>query len=141
TNPTNETAAAALGARHSFEEGVFDLVVVGAGPAGLSAAVYGASEGLRTMIVDRDTIGGQAGTSALIRNYLGFPYGISGAELTNRALDQAWAFGAETSVLRRATDLRQESGNHVLVFSGGSEIVSRAVVLATGASYHRLDIP
>lgn len=99
-NPSDEQAALALGARHSSEEGVFDLAIVGAGPAGLSAAVYGASEGLRTIVIDRETIGGQAGTSSLIRNFLGFPLGISGAELTNRALDQAWSFGAETSVLR-----------------------------------------
>ncbi len=141
TNPTNEEAAVAVGARHSFEQGVFDLAIVGAGPAGLSAAVYGASEGLRTIVVDRETIGGQAGTSSLIRNYLGFPFGISGAELTNRALDQAWAFGTETSVLRQAIDLRMSGSEHVLVFSNGTEIVSRAVVLAMGASYQRLGIP
>jgi thioredoxin reductase (NADPH) len=140
TNPSNEEAAVALGARHSFEEGVFDLAIVGAGPAGLSAAVYGASEGLRTIVVERETIGGQAGTSSLIRNYLGFPFGISGAELTNRALDQAWSFGAETSVLREATDLRMEGRNRVLVFSNGTQIVSRTVLLAMGASYQRLGI-
>jgi thioredoxin reductase (NADPH) len=140
TNPSNEEAAVALGARHSFEAGIFDLVVVGAGPAGLSAAVYGASEGLRTIVVERETIGGQAGTSSLIRNYLGFPFGISGAELTNRALDQAWSFGAETSVLRQATDLHVEGDNRVLVFSDGTQIVSRTVVLAMGASYQRLGI-
>lgn len=140
TNPSNEEAAVALGARHSFEEGVFDLAIVGAGPAGLSAAVYGASEGLRTIVVERETIGGQAGTSSLIRNYLGFPFGISGAELTNRALDQAWSFGAETSVLREATDLRMEGRDRVLVFSNGSQIVSRTVLLAMGASYQRLGI-
>jgi thioredoxin reductase (NADPH) len=141
TNPTNEQAAAFLGARHSFEEGVFDLVVVGAGPAGLSAAVYGASEGLRTIVVDRETIGGQAGTSSLIRNYLGFPLGISGAELCNRALDQAWSFGAETSVLRQATQLRGAGTHRVLTFANGTEITTRTVVLATGASYQRLGIP
>ena len=141
TNPSNEEAAVALGARHSSEAGIFDLVVVGAGPAGLSAAVYGASEGLRTLVVERETIGGQAGTSSLIRNYLGFPFGISGAELTNRALDQAWAFGAETSVLRQATDLRRDGSNYILVFADGTQIISRTVVLAMGASYQRLDIP
>jgi thioredoxin reductase (NADPH) len=140
TNPSNEEVAVALGARHSSEAGIFDLVIVGAGPAGLSAAVYGASEGLRTIVVERETIGGQAGTSSLIRNYLGFPFGISGAELTNRALDQAWSFGTETSVLRQATDLRLEGSNRVLVLSDGSQLVSRTVVLAMGASYQRLGI-
>lgn len=140
TNPSNEEIAVALGARHSSEEGIFDLVIVGAGPAGLSAAVYAASEGLRTIVVERETIGGQAGTSSLIRNYLGFPFGISGADLTNRALDQAWSFGAETSVLRQAIDLRMEGNKRVLVLADGSHLVSRAVILATGASYQRLGI-
>ena len=141
TAPANEEVALALGVRHSDDKGRFDLAIVGAGPAGLSAAVYGASEGLRTIVVDRDSIGGQAGTSSLIRNYLGFPLGISGADLTNRALDQAWSFGAETSVLREAIDLRAEGRDRVLVFSNGTEIVSRTIVLAMGASYQRLGIP
>jgi len=141
TNPTNEQTAVALGVRHSSEEGTFDVVVVGAGPAGLSSAVYGASEGLRTIVVDRETIGGQAGTSSLIRNYLGFPLGIGGAELCSRALDQAWSFGAETSVLRPATDIRDRGSDRVVVLADGTEIRTRAVVLATGASYQRLGVP
>jgi thioredoxin reductase (NADPH) len=141
TNPTNEQTAVALGVRHSSEEGTFDVVVVGAGPAGLSSAVYGASEGLRTIVVDRETIGGQAGTSSLIRNYLGFPLGIGGAELCSRALDQAWSFGAETSVLRPATDVRRDGDDRVVVLADGTGIRTRAVVLATGASYQRLGVP
>jgi thioredoxin reductase (NADPH) len=141
TNPSDEDTALALGARHANEDGIFDLVIVGAGPAGLSAAVYGASEGLRTILVERGTIGGQAGTTSLIRNYLGFPFGISGAELTSRALDQAWSFGVQTSVMRQATGLRVEDDKRILDFKDGTSIIGRAVVLALGANYKRLEIP
>lgn len=141
TNPSNEQMARALGVRHATTEGVFDVVVIGAGPAGLSAAVYAASEGLRTIVVDRESIGGQAGSSSLIRNYLGFPVGIGGAELCNRALDQAWSFGAETSVMRAVTDLRADGDHRAVVLADGVEVTARAVVLATGASYQRLGIP
>jgi thioredoxin reductase (NADPH) len=141
TNPSNEQMALALGVRHASTEGVFDVVVIGAGPAGLSAAVYAASEGLRTIVVDRESIGGQASSSSLIRNYLGFPVGIGGADLCNRALDQAWSFGAETSVMRAVTDLRAEGDHRAVVLADGAEVTARAVVLATGASYQRLGIP
>jgi thioredoxin reductase (NADPH) len=141
TNPSrDEIVVGFLGAHDSFEGGPYDLTIVGAGPAGLSAAVYGASEGLRTLLVEREAIGGQAGTSSLIRNYLGFPQGISGAELTNRAFDQAWLFGAQTSIMRAATDLGMKGLDRVLTLSDGREIVSRAVVLAMGASYQRLGV-
>jgi thioredoxin reductase (NADPH) len=115
--------------------------VIGAGPAGLSAAVYAASEGLRTLVVDRESIGGQACTSSLIRNYLGFPVGIGGADLCNRALDQAWSFGAETSVLREVTDLRADGDRRIVVLRDGAVLTARSVVLATGASYQRLAVP
>jgi thioredoxin reductase (NADPH) len=140
-NPTDEEAAVALGARHSSGEGLYDVVAIGAGPAGLSAAVYGGSEGLRTIVVDRDSIGGQAGASSRIRNYLGFPLGISGTELCNRALEQAWSFGVDTSVLREATGLRAEGACRIVSFSDGSEIRGRSVVLAMGARYRRLGVP
>jgi thioredoxin reductase (NADPH) len=141
TDPSNEEMALALGVRHATMEGVFDVVVIGAGPAGLSAAVYAASEGLRTIVIDRESIGGQASSSSLIRNYLGFPVGIGGADLCNLALDQAWSFGAETSVVRAVTDLRADGDHRTVVLADGMEVTARAVVLATGASYQRLGIP
>jgi thioredoxin reductase (NADPH) len=141
TDPSREEIVVGfLGAHDSIEGGLYDLTIVGAGPAGLSGAVYGASEGLRTLLVEREAIGGQAGASSLIRNYLGFPQGISGANLTNRAFDQAWLFGAQTSIMRAATGLRMEGLDRVLTLSDGREIVSRAVVLAMGASYQRLGV-
>jgi thioredoxin reductase (NADPH) len=116
-------------------------VIVGAGPAGLAAAVYGASEGLATIVLDSAATGGQAGTSSRIENYLGFPAGISGAELADRAVVQCKRFGAELVVPAGATGLGQEEGQHVVRLEGGERVSGRAVVIASGVQYRRLSLP
>jgi thioredoxin reductase (NADPH) len=138
-NPANDALAAAmgLGAEPTSVE-VFDLMVVGAGPAGLAAAVYGASEGLQTLAVDSVALGGQAGTSSRIENYLGFPAGVSGNELTARAALQAEKFDARITVPCEAVSLRSEDGHHVVTLGSGDEVVARALIIATGARYRRL---
>jgi thioredoxin reductase (NADPH) len=140
-NPTNIEVAEALEIRTSPGSGLHDLAVIGAGPAGLAAAVYGASEGLSTVVLEPEAIGGQAGTSSRIRNYLGFPNGVSGEDLAVRAYTQAWNFGAEYVYGSPATGLRAEGAQRVVTVAGGSEIRTRAVVIATGMSYRRLGIP
>jgi thioredoxin reductase (NADPH) len=119
----------------------FDLVIIGAGPAGLAAAVYGASEGLRTVVVERETFGGQAGTSSLIRNYLGFSRGVSGSELAWQAYQQAWLFGASFRLARQATALHHRGERLVVSLSDGTEVAGRMVIVTTGVSYRRLGVP
>jgi thioredoxin reductase (NADPH) len=119
----------------------YDLVVIGGGPAGLAAAVYGASEGLRTLLVERDAPGGQAGTSSRIENYLGFPAGLSGAELARRAVAQAQRFGVEILNPQEATGLRREDPYRIVTLSEGSEVSCHALVVATGVSYRKLAVP
>jgi thioredoxin reductase (NADPH) len=120
----------------------FDLIVIGAGPAGLAAAVYGASEGLSTLVLERETFGGQAGTSSRIRNYLGFSRGISGSDLAWQAYQQAWLFGASFRLAHQATGLRRDEREELVVtLSDGTEVAGRAVVIATGVSYRRLGMP
>ncbi len=131
--------ALGIGAELADREEV-DLVVVGGGPAGLGAAVYGASEGLETLIIESTVLGGQAGVSRRIENYLGFPAGISGTELTARAVTQARKFGARMATPYRALALEPGSDRHLLRLDGGQEIAARAVVLATGAEYRRLPV-
>jgi len=146
-DPSNTELAKALGTRTGYDGGnglssqTVDVMIVGAGPAGLSAAVYGASEGLQTVIVEREALGGQAGTSSRIRNYLGFPMGISGGELATRAYQQAWLFGATFIFTQEAVGLETRGNERVVRLSDGSEIVSRTVILAMGVSYLRLGIP
>jgi thioredoxin reductase (NADPH) len=139
TDPTDAEIMDALG--ENPHELSCDLAVVGGGPAGLTAAVYAGSEGLRTLVIERHVIGGQAGASSLIRNYLGFPRGITGAELTQRAYQQAWLFGAKFVFAREATQLRTNGAKKTLSLSDGREITATAVIVATGAEYRRLEVP
>jgi thioredoxin reductase (NADPH) len=118
----------------------FDLVIVGCGPAGLSAGVYGASEGLRTIVIDSGSIGGQATASSSIRNYLGFPRGLSGADLARRAYEQAWVFGARFAFMQHVTNLARQDDGLVLTLNTGGVVMARAVLLAMGASYRRLGV-
>jgi thioredoxin reductase (NADPH) len=139
-DPTNEEISDSLGGSN-LEDRDCDLAVVGGGPAGLAAAVYAASEGLRTIVIEGEAVGGQAGTSSLIRNYLGFPRGISGAELAQRAYQQAWLFGTKFVFAREVTRLEARGERRVVVLSNGIEISARSVIIATGATYRRIDVP
>jgi len=141
-NPTNAELARTIGLKvDAPRERTFDLVVVGTGPAGLGASVYGASEGLSTLALESVALGGQAGTSSRIENYLGFPAGLSGFELVSRALIQADKFGARTAVPQEAIGLRREDGHYRIELSEGGEVAAHSVIAATGARYRRLAVP
>ncbi len=139
-NPSNAELADYIGIRRPLEHVIYDFVIVGAGPAGLAAAVYGASEGLKTVLLDRIGPGGQAGTSSKIENYMGFPMGLSGSDLASRALLQAQKFGATLNAPAEVASLSCEKGYHVLQLEGGEEISARCVLISTGASYRKLGI-
>jgi thioredoxin reductase (NADPH) len=140
-DPANVEVAEALGLEVRPAQGIHDVVIVGAGPAGLAAAVYAASEGLRTALLEWEAFGGQAGTSSRIRNYLGFPDGVSGAELAQRAYQQAWVFGTNFVYGNPATSLTQDGDLLVVGLEDGSQARARAVVIASGVSYRRLGVP
>jgi len=139
--PSDAEIAASVGLATNPAADFYDLIVVGAGPAGLGAAVYGGSEGLRTVLVERRATGGQAGQSSRIENYLGFPDGVSGSQLTDRARRQALKFGVELLTTREVVGLETTGSTHVVRFADGSRIAAHSVVMATGVSYRMLDVP
>jgi thioredoxin reductase (NADPH) len=141
TQPSDAELAAQVGLPTTPAEDFYDLVVIGGGPAGLGAAVYGASEGLRTVLVERRATGGQAGQSTRIENYLGFPDGVSGAQLTDRARRQALRFGAELLTARKVTRLAARGSARMIEFDDGHTVSAHTVILATGVSYRLLDAP
>jgi thioredoxin reductase (NADPH) len=141
TDPTDAEIAHAVAIGVEPDGDEFDLVIVGAGPAGLSAAVYGASEGFSTVVIDQAGLGGQATSSSLIRNYMGFPRGISGGRLSERAYEQAWVFGAKFAFMQAVTGLARDGDRLAVDLSVFGRVRARAVILATGATYRRLGVP
>jgi len=139
--PSLREVAEAVGLRTVPAQGAYDVVIIGGGPSGLSAAVYGASEGLKTLMIEMTAPGGQAGTSARIENYLGFPIGVSGDDLGSRALTQAQRFGAEIVVTRRVCAIEPGAQTHTLLLEDGIQLSARAVVLTLGVTYRVLDVP
>ncbi len=139
TNPDFTSLARKLGLRSEASQEIYDVVIIGAGPAGLAAAVYGASEGLKTLLVEKKAPGGQAGTSSMIENYLGFPSGLSGAELTRRAITQATRLGAEFLTPQEVVDIQLKDMYKSLKLSDGKEINALSLIIASGVDYRRLD--
>jgi thioredoxin reductase (NADPH) len=140
-NPTNLELSQATGGPINPDQANFDVIIVGAGPAGLSAAVYGTSEGLSTLVVDKGGIGGQATSSSLIRNYLGFPRGVSGRQLAQNAYSQAWVFGANFAFMQTVIDIDREDDHLIVTLSDSRRLRASAVLLAMGVSYRRLGVP
>ncbi|MGK7935788.1 MAG: FAD-dependent oxidoreductase [Xenococcaceae cyanobacterium] len=141
SKPSNIELAEKIGLKTQAEKPFYDLVIVGGGPAGLAAAVYGASEGLRTVAVEREAPGGQAGTSSRIENYLGFPVGLSGGDLARRAVTQAKRFGVEILTPQEARQVRLDNNYRIITLSDGTEISCHALILALGVSWRRLQVP
>lgn len=141
SNPTDREIAESDGSAVGLDRRTFDVVIIGAGPAGLCAAVHGASEGLATLVIDAAGVGGQASSSAMIRNYLGFPRGISGGRLAEQAYEQAWVFRAAFAFMTRVTALGPAGDRLTLTLSDGRTATARTVILSTGATWRRLDVP
>lgn len=141
TEPTPRQLAEKVGLKTKPAQQVYDLAIIGSGPAGLAAAVYASSEGLRTIVIEREAPGGQAGSSPKIENYLGFPSGLSGLDLTRRALTQAQRFGTEILATQEVKALRVQDPYRIIELKDGTEIVSKTVLITTGASFHILDLP
>jgi thioredoxin reductase (NADPH) len=141
TNPDLRTLAEKCGLQTQASEAFYDLIIVGAGPAGLGAAVYGASEGLRTLMIDKEATGGQAGTSSRIENYLGFPKGLSGADLAQRATAQAKRLGAEILLAQEVKRVRVEEPNRYVILGDGGELGCRSLIIASGVSTRKLNVP
>jgi thioredoxin reductase (NADPH) len=139
--PTLAELASTVGQHTEASEAFYDVIVIGAGPAGLAAAVYGASEGLRTLLIDKETTGGQAGTSSRIENYLGFPSGISGVDLARRATTQASRLGAEILTAREVSRIEVGESARTVYLSGGEKVSAHALIIASGVSVRRLDVP
>src|SRR5580704_93384 len=140
-DPTSAAVAEKLGLKTKAELPFYDLVIVGGGPAGLAAAVYGAADGLRTLLIEREAPGGQAGRSSRIENYLGFPTGLSGGDLARRAVAQARRFGVEILTPQEVSGVRVEGPSRVVRLADGAEIAGRALLIASGIAYRKLDIP
>jgi thioredoxin reductase (NADPH) len=138
-SPTIKDIASKVGLNPALKNEVYDVVIIGAGPAGLAASVYGASEGLKTLLIERHAPGGQAGTSSRIENYLGFPAGLSGSELTRRAITQATRFGTEFLSPQDVKEILEKDGYKKIVLDGGAEINTRSVVITTGVNYRKLE--
>ncbi len=138
-NPTLLDIAGKIGLKSQALEKMYDVVIVGAGPAGLAAAVYGGSEGLKTLLIEKRAPGGQAGTSSRIENYLGFPTGLSGSDLSRRAVTQATRFGVELISPQEVTDIRVKDGYKILTLADGSEINTLSIIVTTGVDYRKLD--
>lgn len=139
--PNSRQLAEKIGMHITAAQAVYDLAIIGSGPAGLAAAVYAASEGLKTIVIEREAPGGQAGSSPKIENYLGFPAGLSGSDLTHRALMQAQKFGTEILATQEVCGIKLQDPNRVIVLADGTEIVSHTVLITTGASFQILDMP